>query len=109
MNVYISDNNSLFSNNLKTFCSDNNLILSSELLLPPGRYTYISEAWYTISWLDHCISTEDAHSCITSMEVHYDLSMSDHIPVSMTLGVDMLPALTNECNDVTINQVEWAT
>ena len=55
MNSDISDVNSSFAKHLKQFCTDSGLILSSKLLLPNESYTYISEAWHTTSWLDHCI------------------------------------------------------
>lgn len=62
MNANISDKNSVFAKHMKHFCADNNLILSSKELLPSHSSTYISEAWHTTSWLDHCISIADAHA-----------------------------------------------
>ena len=48
------------------FCTENNLILSSESFLPGGTFTHYSEAWDTTSWLDHCISTSDANEIINN-------------------------------------------
>ncbi len=46
---------SLFSSHIVQLCQDDNLILSSEVCLPVDSYTYLSEAWNTTSWLEHCI------------------------------------------------------
>lgn len=64
MNADLMDKCSLFAKHMLHFSADNNFILSSKLLLPMDSYTYISEAWHTTLWLDHCISTPDAHSTL---------------------------------------------
>ncbi len=55
--------------------------LSSKQLLPPDSCTYISDAWNTASWLDHCVSTADAHAAIQQMDIKYNYATADHIPV----------------------------
>ncbi len=82
-----------YLDNLTKFCDDSKLVLSSKLLLPADSYTYIREAWYTTSWLDHCVCTADARDCTENTEVLYDVATTDHIPVSMTLNVKSLPEL----------------
>ena len=37
------------------FCQDNNYNISSRLMLPDDSYTHVSEAWRTVSWLDHIV------------------------------------------------------
>lgn len=61
LNADISDTNSLFGQHLTQFCNDSKVMLSTKELLPVDSYTHVSEAWHTTSWLDHCISTADAH------------------------------------------------
>ena len=63
-NSDISNMTSLFGNHVRLFCTENNLILSSEHFLPGGTFTHYSEAWHTTLWLDHCISTSDANEII---------------------------------------------
>lgn len=53
-------------------------MFSSQLLIPMHSYTLTNEAWHTASWLDHCISTADAHSALQSVEILYEASTSDH-------------------------------
>lgn len=96
MNADISDKRSSFANHISNFCADNNLTLSSRELLPAESYTHISEAWHTTSWLDHCLSTADAHASLLRMEVLYNVSTSDHIPVKMLVKLEYIPA-TIEC------------
>ena len=70
-NSDISDRTSLFGNHVRMFCTENNLILSSESFLPGGTFTHYSEAWHTTSWLDHCISTSDANEIINNTRCKY--------------------------------------
>lgn len=76
-------------------------------MLPSDSYTYISEAWHTTSWLDHCLSTSDAHAILKSMEIIYDVSMSDHVPVVLVLDVDKLPELSQKPN-VCKTRLDWS-
>lgn len=104
MNADISDRNSLFANRMAQFCQDN-FILSSNVLLPNDSYTYISEAWHTTSWLDHCISTADTHASLGSMSILYGVATTDHIPFAMTINVEHLPVLSRNGNS--INKKNW--
>lgn len=90
------------------FCDDNNFILSSQLLLPADSYTYISEAWHTTSWLDHCISTADAHAVVKSIEILYESSVSDHVPFSMMLDIESLLELTCGVNSGPKAKLQWS-
>ena len=62
---------------------DNSYILSSQALLPTDSYTHVSEAWGSVSWLDHIVSSADFHHCIQTVSIDYDISDVDHIPVLM--------------------------
>ena len=92
---------------LKNFCSEYGLIVSSERMLPVDSFTFISETNPgETSWLDHCISTQDGHNVIRNMNVKYNLSCRDHIPIEMNLGLDRLPTVEDETNDVT-PKINW--
>lgn len=93
LNADLSDRCSCLLNKLQ-FCDDNSLILSSHLLSPAESYSYISEAWHTTSWLDHCISTADA--------IHA------HVPFVMSLDVDSVPEMTYEVNSASKAKLYWA-
>ena len=109
LNADVSDNQSLFGQHLQHFCQNSKLVLSSKVLMPENSYTYISEAWHTTSWLDHCICTADAHDCLSEIKILYDLSISDHIPVSMLLNLNSLPALAiNNGREHTCRKIDWA-
>ena len=84
----------LYLPNMLQFCDDNTLMLSSQLLLPANSYSHISEAWHTTSWLDHCISTAEAHAALQSMEILYGTTMAHHVPFVMTFEIESLPVLT---------------
>lgn len=98
MNADISDNRSVFAKHLNNLCTDNNLILFSRKLLPLDSYKHISEAWHTTSWLDHCLTTADAHASLAHMEILYDVSISDHIPVKMVIRSEYIPS-TIKCEN----------
>jgi len=108
MNADISDANSLFADHLMHFCADSGLMLSSKVILPNNSYTYISEAWHTSSWLDHCVCTADAHASLDSMTIHYDLAIADHIPFSLSLNVKNLPMLTTVVNNLNPGKLDWS-
>ena len=74
---------STFSRYIEQFLSESNLLLSDNLFLDTG-YTYVSDAWGTTSWLDHCICTETSHSCIVDIDIHYGYVTSDHLPLTVS-------------------------
>lgn len=59
-------------------------------------------------WLDHCISTADAHSSLTQMEILY-MSTSDHIPVKMTIRFNNVPNTVKCANNYKPALVFWAS
>ncbi len=109
MNADVADRNSLFMNHLTHFCEDNNFVLSSKVLLPIDSYTYISEAWHTTSWLDHCISTADGHEAIESMNIKYGVSVTGHITLAFTINVEELPStVSNSACNATTSKLDWS-
>ena len=98
--------NSLFANHMLHFCSENNLKMSSCVHLPGNSYTYISERWSTNSWLDHIVTSNDFHSCISKIDILYDISDEDHIPIKMNVNSDCIPNLTTITNNGS-TKVRW--
>ena len=80
------------------FLYDTSMLLSDCVFLR-DEFTYISDAWSTTSWLDHCICTEDAQNAIVSMDVLHDYITSDHLPLCMQLNVPKLPQLCENSSD----------
>ena len=92
---------------LTQFAAENSLIISSEQLLPNDSFSYISEMNPgQVSWLDHCVSTQDGHNIINSMLVDYQLSCRDHIPIVLVLSLDKLPSVEDEINEV-FSRIDW--
>ena len=77
------------------------------MLLPDTSFTYVSDAWNTTSWLDHVVSTVDAHESIDSMMICYGLATSDHIPIAMVLNVDNVPTLSKNDESATEVKINW--
>ena len=90
------------------FCRDNDLIISSHMLLPESTYTHIHtyEGNMHYSWLDHIVSSQDFHQSINNISVLYDMSDDDHIPVSFNICVDHLPTFSDNVNDITA-KIKW--
>ena len=65
-------------------------ILSDYQFINEG-YTFVSDAWGTSSWLDHCLTTEDAHKAITQVSILYDMVSSDHKPIILNVSVNNMP------------------
>ena len=55
-------------------CDDNGFILSSKVLLPADSFIHVSEAWGSVSWLDHIVSSSDFNNCIKTVSIDHDLS-----------------------------------
>lgn len=108
MNADISDSNSSFANHMVQFCQDNNFILSSKVILPADSYTYISEAWHSTSWLDHCISTASAHASSGCMNILYGAATADQIPFAMQINVEHLPVLSSKTNSGNKEKLDWS-
>ena len=98
--------NSQFANHMLNFCFENNLKISSCVHLPGNSYTYISERWSTNSWLDHIVTSNDFHSCISKIDILYDISDEDHIPIKMNVHSDCIPNLTTSTNNGS-TKVRW--
>ena len=108
MNADISGGGSRFGKHMTRFCEDNNLVLSSQLLLPADSFTYYSEAHHSTSFLDHVISSADAHASIRGMKILHDEATTDHIPLQMVLDTDILPELASEGSGDCNVRIDWA-
>ena len=92
---------------LKHYSGENGLIISSEKMLPSNSFTFISEMNPgQVSWLDHCVSTQDGHNIINDIQIEYPLSCRDHIPLTIVLGLDKLPSVEDEINAVS-PKINW--
>ena len=59
----------------------------------------VSEAWGTVSWLDHIVSSSDFHDNITSsIDIDYDCPDVDHIPVLANIALTDMPIMTDVLN-----------
>ena len=89
------------------FCDEHSLTISSKVVLPLDSFTYVSDSWGTVSWLDHAVSSTDMHSIISSIEIGYGISQDDHMPVTMELNISNLPSL-EACNKDESKYVDWS-
>ena len=97
---------STFARHMSQLCMDNSYILSSQALIPTDSYTHVSEAWGSVSWLDHIVSSADFHHCIQTVSIDYDISDVDHIPVLMDISLDDIPE-TSVSNHVSYGRLSW--
>ena len=102
-----NSDNSLFAKHMLCFCDDLNLI-SSRRMLPEDSYTYVSASWGSESWSDHVVSTEAFDKAISDINICYNISDEDHIPVALTLAVEEMPSLTNVNNSYS-PRLNWET
>lgn len=75
-----------------------------DVLRSPGTFTFVSEAHGCRRWLDHCIVTKAALTCVTDIRVKYDVFWSDHFPLIVKCNLNVVSRKTyvenNECNKV---------
>ena len=77
-------------------------------MLPDDSYTHVSGAWGTVSWLDHIVSSSDFHYNITSIDIDFDCTDVDHIPVSANIALTDMPIVTDVVNcDSRSSKMNW--
>ena len=99
-NIHVGQR-SLFRQPMLDFCANNNLSIVDNETCPDDSYTYVSEAHGSNTWLDHIVCTLDIRNAINNVEIAYNLTDTDHIPMCMDLNILAAPLLseeTNSCN-----------
>jgi hypothetical protein len=81
--------NNLFGKELLEYCDRENLCLSDYTLLPRNSdiFTFVNAANGAVSWLDHVITTKDAHSLIHKIEILRSFVSSDHLPIITHMNI----------------------
>ena len=97
---------SAFSELLRSFCVDSNLSVVDVELLPSDSFSYVSSAWSTTSWIDHIVCTADCRSCITHVDILYDVIHSDHLPLHCAMDIRIIPE-TNDNNNNRPATIRW--
>lgn len=73
------------------FCAEERLVVADlELITAPNSFTHFNEAHYSVSWLDHIITSSDNFPLITSAKINYEFLTSDHFPLNFTVSMDQL-------------------
>ena len=98
---------SMFSHLVRNFVVDNDLIFSSESMLPRDSFTFVSEAHNSVSWLDYAVCSSDFHAIITDLVIHYAISCEDHIPFSCVLEVDKIPDIDVPEQSASVSRICW--
>ena len=98
----------LFASHMTDFCKENELLISSKILLPQDSYSYVGhrEGVPHYSWLDHVVCSADFHKSILNIYIGYDISDEDHIPVTTQFDINLLPCLT-DTNNETYFKINW--
>ena len=55
--------------------------------LPSDSYTFISDAWQSSSWLDHCLGSQSVLDVLVNCHIIYDSFNSDHFPIAVTINL----------------------
>lgn len=96
----------LFNLELLHFCSEQSWTCVDQELLPKDTYTFVSDVYGSLSWLDHCLVTDAAYCTISSVEVLYGSYWSDHMPLQVVCNLQLLKSKTT-INVNRINKVIW--
>jgi exonuclease III len=101
-------NVSSFGKMLKSYCTDENLVIADEKHLDSDTFTFVSSAHNTCSWLDHVVTTHTGSSLISSIGVMTEFVTSDHIPLFMELDFNCSQIYDNV--DVkSKSKVDWSS
>ena len=98
---------SRFASLLKEFQAQNSLIFSDNSSLRDD-YTYVSDAWSTTSWIDHCLCTQDAHNAITDVLILHDSVTSDHLPLCINISMEAIPSTSTIVYDDVLTKLIWS-
>lgn len=80
-----------YGTHLIDFCNDTSLNIADVKLLRDSTFTYVSDAWGTTSWIDHCLCSTDMLTIISNMEVDYGFVLSDHRPLKVSFECNKSP------------------
>ncbi|CAH2088942.1 unnamed protein product [Euphydryas editha] len=98
----------LFYSELENFCLEQSWICADvrKLHILSQTFTFVSDAHGSRRWLDHCVVTEAAWQCISTVSVKYDTYWSDHLPLTINCNLNVvLQNLT--LNKNFINKIKW--
>lgn len=80
-----------FGKELIRFCDNSGLYISDKILnIDIDRFTYVSDAHGTVSWIDHIVTTLSAHKIINDIYVLNDYVTSDHLPLVMEVSLNLI-------------------
>ena len=85
-----------FGGLLEDFCMENDFIISDHALLPQDKFTYISDAHNTTSWIDHFVSSIPVHQAMFNIDVQTECITSDHRAVAVSIQCSHLPEFDEE-------------
>ena len=102
-------NTSRFQKYMLQFCTDHDLFISTQLHLPSDSFTYVSESWGSVSWLDHAVTSADCHSSIHSASILYDVSQGDHIPFLVQIEEDCIPKVSHTSETNQDMRIDWGS
>ena len=84
--------NTLFESELVNMCNTHQLVVSDYKAYgrgDSGQFTYVSDAHFTTSWLDHVLCSQDIQSKLDSVKILDTLPSSDHLPISIAFNVHL--------------------
>ena len=84
-----ADVNNEFYTDLVGLCNDNELIISDVAMLPHGSYTHVNNGTLARTWPDHCVCSQSLHERIASIAIDYNDHASDHLPMQLTLNLNL--------------------
>ena len=80
--------------------------LSDFSMLFSGVKRYYQLPFWKLPWLDRCISTNDGHSIINTIDILYRECFADHFPLNVALNTHCIPIIVN-CNNANVPKLKW--
>ena len=101
---------SVFGKEMLKFCDEHNLIISDldRLGCSDKVFTHYSDAHNTVSWLDHCIATVNAHKLITDVSIIGKFVVSDHFPLSIRVEWEVKYTATRSTKRTENRKINWS-
>ena len=98
-----------FGKELMNYCEEESLVIAdNELLDSEQTYSFYCEAWDSLHWLDHVVSTRIGANLIQSISINHDYVSSDHFPMFISLDVEHLPkVVTSDSGSRHTARIDW--
>ena len=97
-----------FGRELVNFCKDESLVIADKDMLDCEQaFTFYSESWKSVHWLDHIVTTQAGAGLIQSICIDHKYIYSDHFPMFICLDLERLSQVLSTDTTSRAARIDW--